>query len=237
MKTRFVLFFISFTLSLYSQKLLNDLSFNVGIGVGKPDDRLGKTITGPPGILAYITNEDNYTNDNWYFGYIDKGIDLGKDYKLRTGLGYQQHISDYPNYYNNIYWDDKTFIILLIGKYRNQMIFHTLNIEKSIKTKKLTFGLQIWNNFSVRKSMYSSIEKFYNANVYSRHKSRTLYQSCELLPYIKYSYKNIFAMAAIRVFHLKWRDEALGSAEEEVDSYNPLKVNFTLGYCLDLDNK
>jgi hypothetical protein len=212
----------------YWSKGQNNFAVTIGSSSSNPDlrtlnfiDRYG------PGIQAFLKNPENHRNDTWYFFKIEKIFSLGKDTYLNLGLGHQRHITTFPDFINNIYFDNFNYRFYYVGKYRRSMFLVPIQISKKVY-KNLSLGVGIDNNVIYKREISTAYTP--NKNDFSFTSKNINFNNIDINPTINYELYNFNISLAARISQIKWRDEALAHSDKEIDTFNPLKFSIALGY-------
>lgn len=130
----------------------------------------------------------------------------------------------------------------LIDRYIKYLILIPLEYNHPLKIG-FSVGLQILPGFGTYRS-FTSTRNLDMANL-KYYQNIFYFNDCEFIPFVEYKYKKISFRLGGRIFHLKRVDDAIFFKEyfeqvntyvetdvytKKVDTYNPFKLFFTVGY-------
>lgn len=231
MKNRIRFLFVSVTIVImsfaskaYSQNAVHKLSFYIGYGVGNPDKRYeflyDKFPLGP--VQTVINKSGRATLDDEYNVGINYKYLLTPKINIGLGIGYAKLVQDFLLPANEKYFKQSIYPFF----WRDTSQYHLIQMQPSFDVKLLSrpaiFGVNFMgvSNISFRKHI----------NLFNLYRNKTENFSSELYTGIYGEFKSFRLDIGYRIFHWKYRDDAIANNGLRVDTYNPSKWRFQLSY-------
>lgn len=225
-----VLILLSYNKIIGQEKLNIDLRGSFSIT--KPDKR---TYENTNAFESRLLSKDRPSYLNEFIFNISKVIKLRNSTFLSAGIGSSTVFNDVDRLINNYYFYPDQQVIQLVGHingwYLNTSIQPTIGImRKFSSTSNWDAYLGVENAFSLSlfKSMYSSglpLEKRFSRSTFEPFAN-------ELFVNTRIQRKRIAYHFDVRIFNLKFVDEALKNSGKKNDINNPIKLRLSLSYSL-----